>query len=56
MKDEMLSYWKVAQEKYDVFQPTPEGRATRNKNLADRVDYLEAYCASVNAYRNEPND
>lgn len=52
-KDEVLDYVRIANAKWQIFQPTEDGRATRYQGLADRVDYLEAYCVSVNAYRGE---
>lgn len=47
---------EVAREMSQVFKPAKlDGifRATRFPSLADRLDYLEAECIGVNAYRGE---
>jgi hypothetical protein len=36
-------------EKVEVFNPDKDGRAQKYVYLADRIDYLEAVCAGVNA-------
>jgi hypothetical protein len=47
-KGAWLNYGMVAAQKFLIFQPDDAGRATRFVELADRVDYLEAYGHSVN--------
>lgn len=43
-------YGQVALEKQTIFAPTPEGDPTRFVALANRIDYLESTCVSINAF------
>ena len=52
-KDEWHDYLRVAHDKVEVFAVDDEGYATRFLPLAGRIDYLEAHCASINAYRGD---
>ena len=52
-KTETFLYDLIAIEKLAIFNPNLNGEATENLHLARRLDYLEAYCASVNSYRGE---
>lgn len=47
-KHEWRSYALVALEKQQIFQPDESDFPTRYTALADRIDYLEAFCVSVN--------
>ncbi len=52
-KGEWPGYDKVVAQKWDVFDVSLDDKATANLELADRVDYLETYCWSINAFRDE---
>ena len=52
-KSESFLYEAVVREKMRVFEPTMFGEATQYHHLAARLDYLEAYCSSINSYRGE---
>jgi hypothetical protein len=43
----------VALQKSETFRPTPTGQATRAREFAARVSYLEGICKALNAYRGE---
>jgi hypothetical protein len=48
-KKDWGGYAEVARQKRAIFQPDERHRPTRFIELADRIDYCEAYGASVNA-------
>jgi hypothetical protein len=52
-KSEWFNYELVAREKAEIFVPNENFEATKYIRLADRVDYLETFCKSINEYRGE---
>lgn len=49
-------YSEVARQKREIFKPDPRDVPTKHVELADRIDYCEAYGLSVNAAMKVIND
>jgi hypothetical protein len=52
-EDEFTVSNVVDQQMIVVFKPDEDGQPTRLRELAIRIDYLEARCYGINAYRGE---
>jgi hypothetical protein len=48
-KRDWVGYSEIARQKIKIFKPDEHGRPSEFVALADRIDYCEAYGASVNA-------
>lgn len=55
-KADWPNYGRVVLEKWIVFVPNVLDQPTRYPFLADRIDYLEATCVSMNAALGVEND
>jgi hypothetical protein len=55
--DELHNLDLIDDQKMTIFSPNEDtGRATRFIDLAERIDYLEARCVGINAFRGEGGD